>query len=184
MERGQSDAEIAAEFARRQERLRLKSAALEKVAPGTPGRDAVIAELMFEGDDFVEYQEKVPALRERWKRQRELKVVGWCAGGVALDLAGLAITVFVGAVSWNWMALIVPLLFAVLLAFTLAEDVPDTKSLNLWPGVVALAVSVILADLLFAHALGWIWSLLALGAAASGVMAWADGLSSSGQVQR
>ncbi len=182
MDRGQSDVQIASELASRQERLRQKTAAFEKAA-GTPGRDAAVAELMFEGDDFVEYQETIPVLRAKWKRQRELKVVGWCAGGVALDLAALAVTVFVGAVSWNWMALIVPLLLLVAAAFAFADEVPETKPLNLWPGVLGLAASGVLADLLFAHVLGWAWSLLALGAAVVGVLAFTDNTTVR-QVQR
>jgi hypothetical protein len=170
MDRGQSDAEIAAELARRQEQLRLKAAALEKAGPGAPGRDEAITALMFEGDDFVEYQEKIPTLRAQWQRQRELRIVGWCAGGVALDLAALSVTVFAGAVSWNWMVLIVPLLLLVAGAFAFAGDVPETRQLNLWPGVLALITSGVLADLLFAHVLGWVWSLLALGAAVGGFL--------------
>ncbi len=51
---------------------------------------------------------------------------------------------------------------------------PETNPLNLWPGVLALTASGILADLLFAHVLGWAWSLLALGAAVVGVLAFTD----------
>jgi hypothetical protein len=161
MGQGQANDEIRAQLTRRQERLRSLSAAFEGSKPGA-GRLGAFEDLVEGAEDFLQYQDQVPALRARKTREKQLRVVRWTAGLTAADLLGLAITVFVGATFWGWLVLAVLLLACVLAATVIADSVADSVELYPYGGAFAFGAAAILADLLVAHVLGSMFCVLPL----------------------
>jgi hypothetical protein len=145
---------IDSEVGRLQEQIRLERAGLAQIPAGQPGHNDALQRVWQATEALLDYEQRIPDLREAPLRRASLLVVVWCGRLLVAVAVGVVVAVAVGQVSWGWLLVIVPALAIGVLLGWGVDVTARHKVQRAW--ALALLGSGILAALIaFGQVSGW-----------------------------